>query len=815
MKKILQLIIPDLLAIIAFVIISCVYFSPVIEGKVLPQSDMIQVRGMIKEINDYHEATGKHSLWTNSMFGGMPTYQIKGLDVFNLFAKLQWVGRLFLPYFTIGVLFVYLAGFYFLLRILHIRHLLSFAGAIAFAFISYNLIIIYAGHISKAYAIGYIAPAIAGIILLYRGKFISGGIISLVSIGIQISCNHYQITYYMFLTIGLFILFKAIESFKQKQLRNFFIASFIFACSVIISLFPNIAIFWMTYEYGKFTTRSPSELTDNKTDKTTGLDKSYILNDYSYGIAETMNLLIPNFMGGPSASPLPSGGEVSSLLKRSGYPEHEIQNIISRMPTYHGPQRFTVGPVYIGAVSIFLFVMALFLLKGTIKYWLVTAFTFSIMLAWGKHFLLLSEFFINYVPAYDKFRTVSMILVITSFVIPFGAILGLKKILNPEYPLRNAFKSLKYGYFITGGICLFFGLIGYNMLNYSSSGDINMPAQILDALKADRASLLRADAFRSLGLITAGAVLIYSVLKKKLSEKYFLIAISVLFFIDLWPVGKRYLNNSHFVSKKADREIISPSAADLQILQDTTYYRVLNLSLDPFNDASTSYFHKSIGGYHGAKLRRYQEIIEKHISRSNLAVINMLNTKYIIQPSDDRKSRTVINNPDALGNAWFVDSLLWVNSADEEIEGLNHINPMITAIINKKSGNNINESIIFPPDSADHITLLSYAPDELIYMASTGGNRFAVFSEIYYPKGWKAFINDIPAEHVQVNYILRGMVIPEGNHVIRFIFQPDSFFITKKIAGISSVLILLLIFGGVYQEIKSRYKTVDNDLNAD
>ncbi len=803
--KIVKVLIPDCLAIIAFIIISYAYFSPVIENKVLPQSDMIQARGMNKELVDYHEHTGKDALWTNSMFGGMPAYQIRGGNVFNIFHKLHPLGRLFLPYLTVGILFVYLAGFYFFLRILKTNIFLSFAGAIAFAFISYNLIIIYAGHISKAYAIGYMAPVIAGIILLYKGKYITGGLITLIATGIQISCNHYQITYYMFLTAGLYILFRAYDSIIQKNLRKFFISSATFCIAVLLAILPNISTFWMTYEYGKFSTRSPSELTEDSGDQTSGLDKSYILNDYSYGIPETMNLLIPNFMGGPSVSHLPRDGEVHKLLRKSGYPEHEIRNIISRMPTYHGPQRFTVGPVYIGAVSIFLFILALFLLEGSLKYWLITTVLFSVMLAWGKHFQFLSGLFIDYFPAYDKFRTVSMILVIASFIMPFGAILGLKKILHEENNIKQSLNPLKYSYLITGGICLFFGIIGYTLLNYSSSGDANMPPQIISALKADRAALLRADAFRSLGLITAGALLILLFLKKKISRQYFLLLLALLFLVDLWPIGKRYLNNSHFVSKKANKEIISPSNADRQILNDTTYYRVLNLSLDPFNDASTSYFHKSIGGYHGAKLKRYQEIIERHISRSNLTVINMLNTKYIIQPTEDRKSTRVVVNPDALGNAWFVDSLFWVDSADEEIDALHDIKPSKTAIIHRKFNSIIPENQFTVPDSMDQIKLISYAPDELRYESLTTGNRFAVFSEIYYPKGWKAYIDDKPAGHVQVNYILRGMLIPEGNHTIRFEFHPDSYYISKQIAGFSSILIIIIVFGCIYWKFKIGY----------
>lgn len=811
MNNIFKSLLPDFIAVIAFVAIAYIYFSPVIEGKILPQGDMIQVRGMQKELEDYHKKTGKDAMWTNSMFSGMPAYQVRGGNVFNIFHKLQWTTRLYLPYFTVGVLFVYLSGFYLLLRLLNTKVLLAFAGAIAFAFASYNLIIIHAGHISKAYAIGYMAPVIAGIILLYKGKYISGGLISLVSLGIQISCNHYQITYYLLLTIGLYILLKGIELIKQKDFKQFIISTAILAGIGILSLIPNSSMFWSTYEYGKFSTRGPSELTDNTDDQTSGLNKSYILNDYSYGISETLNLLIPNFMGGPSVSSLPQEGETYSLLRKSGYPEHEARSIITRMPTYHGPQRYTAGPVYIGAVSIFLFIFACFLLQGTLKIWLISALVLSITLAWGKHFPFLSEIFINYFPAYDKFRTVSMILIIAGFIIPFGAILGLKKLFTLENNPGLTLKALKYGYFISAGICLFFGLIGFNMIDFSSAADQNMPPQILEALKADRATLLRTDAFRSFGLITAGAVLVYAWIKKKLSMQYLLISFVVLFLIDLWPIGKRYLNNSYFISKKADKQLIAPTAANLQILEDPGYFRVLNLSVDPFNDATTSYFHKSVGGYHGAKLKKYQEIIERHISKSNMNVINMLNTKYLIQFTDDRTTTKAVLNPDALGNAWFIDSLLMVNSADEEINALSDFNPKRTAIIHKKYSSYIDQNTLSPADLKDSISLISYAPDELIYKSNTSGMRFAVFSEIFYPKGWKVFVDDAPVEHIQVNYILRGLKIPPGVHTIKFVFSPDSYIITTKISEISSFFIIFLVLGSIifaYLNKKKIYKFI-------
>ena len=412
---------------------------------------------------------------------------------------------------------------------------------------------------------------------------------------------------------------------------------------MLFGLLPNATSLWTTYEYGKYSTRGPSELTDSG-DHTSGLDKSYILNDYSYGIEETMTLLIPDFMGGPSAGSLPKNSKVAGLLRQSGYPEAQIESLSQRMPTYFGHQRFTAGPVYVGAIAIFLFIFALFFLEGPVKWWLISATIFSILLAWGKNFFVLSDLFIDYLPGYNKFRTVSMILVIASFAIPFGALLGLRKILTEKMENARLLTALKYSYFIVGGLTLFFAVIGYNMLDFSSPADKNLPQALVPALMDDRATLLRMDAFRAFVFISLAAGLVFLYFKKLLKSDYLLPGMIILVLADLWTVDKRYVNNDHFVTRRVEESQIMPTQADKQIMQDTTYYRVLNLTVDPFNDATTSYFHKSIGGYHGAKMKRYQQLIERYIGNQNMDVLDMLNTKYIITVSDDKKSRHVIKN---------------------------------------------------------------------------------------------------------------------------------------------------------------------------
>lgn len=797
MKKTFKAILPDLFVLLAFVVLSLLFFSPTFEGKVLYQNDMTHVKGMARELELYKETTGEIAMWTNSMFGGMPAYLVYGGKSNNIFHTLQPVMRLFLPYFTSGILFVYLLGFYFLLRVLKNSHLLSFLGSVAFAFGSYNLIIIAAGHITKAYAIAYMAPMIAGVLLTFEGKYILGGLITLFAIGIQISTNHYQITYYTLLIIGLFILFRLYDDSKAKKIRHFILATTISLAAVIFSLFPNSTNLWTIYEYGQYSTRGASELTDESGEKNKALSKDYILNDYSFSISEPLTLLIPNFKGGPSVSSLGTNSEMYKLLLKNGYPEREAQQLIERMPTYYGPQLSTAGPVYAGAIIIFLFVLSMFLIKGSKRWWILTAIFFSIALAWGKHFPGLSHLFIDYFPAYGKFRTVSMILVVACLLIPFSAILGLRNIIYREYNRKELLQSLQYSLLITGGLTLIIALFGPAIIDFSTDSDQNLPDIYRKAIQTDRAGLLRSDAFRSLGFILAAGALLWIFVKEKIKLNYFLAGLILLVLSDMWVISKRYVNESNYVPARVQKNQYMPTQADLQILKDTTYYRVLNLSVNTFNDATTSYFHKSIGGYHGAKIKRYQDLIERQIARNNFDVINMLNTKYIITQGKERGSQIVNLNEDALGNAWFVDSLIWVNSPDEEISNLSNFNPARQAIINIRYSEVPEISEINSPESTDTIYLTEYKPNQLRYFSRSQGTRFAVFSEIFYPKGWEVTINGNPVDYTQVNYVLRGMVVPAGSNEIEFRFHPRSYYTGHSIALISSIVAVCFLLAGI------------------
>ncbi len=802
MKKIFQAILPDLLAVAAFIALSFLFFSPVIEGKVLYQNDMTHVKGTIQELEQYKAETGENAMWTNSLFGGMPAYLVRSGQTNNIFHMLQHALRLYLPYFTVGILFVYLLGFYFLFRVLKTAPLLSFIGATAFAFGSYNLIIIAAGHITKAYAIGYMAPVLAGIILTYQGKYILGGLISLFAIGIQISTSHYQITYYTFMMLGVYILYQFYESFREKKYRHFFIACGVSAAAIGFSILPNITSIWTVSEYGKYSTRGKSELTDETGQKSKALSKDYILNDYSFSISEPLNLLIPNFKGGPSVSSLNNNSEMYKLLLKNGYPKNEAEEVIERMPTYYGPQMSTAGPVYGGAVVVFLFVLAMFLFRGSARLWILTAIAFTIALAWGKHFPALSNLFIDYFPAYGKFRTVSMIMVIVTLLIPFAGILGLNSLITSGFDKKYILKALKYSFFTTGGFLLVVVLIGPGAIDFSSASDSSLPEVFRKAIQTDRGGLLRSDAFRSLAFITLSAALIWAFVQEKIKQNNFLIALGLLILVDLWVIDKRYVNESNFIPARVQKNQFTPTAADLEILKDKSYYRVINLTLNPFSDATTSYFHKSLGGYHGAKMKRYQDLIERQISKNNMEVFNMLNTKYFIVPGKERGSQVVSENPEALGNAWFVDSLIWVNTPDEEMTVLSDFSASEQAVINIKHSSLPGIQSISSSVEKDTIYLVSYKPDELVYRSNSVSDRFAVFSEIYYPVGWKVTVDDKPVEIAQVNYVLRGMVVPGGEHTIRFLFYPESYYTGHTIALGGSVFVFLLLIGGVFYNYK-------------
>jgi hypothetical protein len=789
-----------LVPVVIFLIISFVYFSPVLQGKRLQQSDVNNYLGMSKEAIDYEAKTGEISLWTNSMFGGMPTYLIINVARNNIWKYLHAVFTLdtFKP---VGMLFLYLLGFYIAMLIMGFGVWLSFAGALAYAFSTYFLIILEPGHITKALAIGYLPVIVASVYLAYNNKPLLGSVIFGIFLTLQLLVNHFQITYYTAIILLVFLIFKIVEVIRNKSYANFLKTSLYLIIAGLLAIGSNITNLWLTYEYGKYSTRGKSELTKNSENKTTGLDKDYAT-AWSYGIDETLTLLIPNTKGGASYTQLDEGTETYKYFKNN-FGDTQAKQICKYIPTYWGTQPFTSGPVYVGAVIIFLFLLGMFYIKGYIKWWILILTLLSIVLAWGKNFMTLTNFFLDYVPFYNKFRTVSMILVIAEFTIPFFAIYTLFELLTKQVNKEKLFKSLKLATATLGTICLIFWILPSMFFNFTSEID-NQLVQAgypINNIISDRESMFQWDAFRSLIFIIISASIVYLYYKEKIKTKIVIFAFALLFLIDLWPVNKRYVHNELFVSAKEVNEPFKPTLADLQILNDTTlYYRVLNVAVNTFNDASTSYFHKSIGGYHGAKMKRYQELIEYQITKNNFAVLNMLNTRYIIYPDKD-KNLAVQFNPMALGNAWFVKAYKVVENADSEIEALSNFNPDSIAIVDKRFANYLN-NFKYQKDTNAYIRLVEYSPNKLKYVYSSLYPQFTVFSDIYYDKGWNLYINGKKHDYFRVNYVLRASILPAGKYTLEFIFEPKSYYIGEKISLASSLILLILTIFVFYKELK-------------
>ncbi len=785
-------------AILIFLVITLVYFAPLLEGKRILQSDIVNYQGMSKEIADFRKSAGQEPLWTNSMFGGMPAYQISAAYSSNLIGHLDKIITLGLPH-PANLVFLYFIGFFILLLVMRVDPWLAIVGSVAFAFSSYFFIIIEAGHNSKAHAIGYMAPVIAGIILTLRRKYLWGGIVTAIFLSLEVKANHPQITYYLAMIALLLGLFKLIHAVRYKALAPFFTAAGVLIIALIFAVLTNLTSLWATYEYGKYTIRGKSELTTEKSNRTSGLDKDYAT-QWSYGIGESMTLLFPNYYGGSSSANLGNNSEIVKAMKANNIDDATIQQFTgSPVPfLYWGNQPFTSGPVYVGAIICFLFFLGLIIVKGPIKWWLLSATVLSLLLSWGHNLMPVTEFFLNWVPGYNKFRAVSMILVIAEFTMPLLGILALKVLVEQKDEQKNIFRGLQIAFIITGGISLINALFPGMFLDFVGSGDKNFATQLPDwfmqAIRDERKSLLRVDAIRAFVMITLAAGILWAVLFRKVKKEYAYIALVVMILGDMFWVNKHYLNDESFTSKSRVENPFEPTAADNQILQDKDPdFRVLNLTANTFNDATTSYYHKSIGGYHGAKLRRYQELIENQINKNNMAVLNMLNTKYFIVP-DANKAPVAQFNPEALGHAWFVDAIQMVDNADAEINALTGFRPDSVAIVDKRFAENLKG---FTPakDTLDYIKLESYAPNALVYHYITRNNGLAVFSEIYYPKGWNAYVDGTLTPHFRADYVLRAMVLPAGDHKVEFRFEPSVYRIGEKISLFSSILLIILVIG--------------------
>ncbi|MDY0216406.1 MAG: hypothetical protein RBS19_05570 [Bacteroidales bacterium] len=795
------------MAIAIFLAISFAYFNPVLQNKELVQSDMVNVEGMAKELKDHQEKTGEFAQWTNSMFGGMPAYQIYSAPPSNIYFYLGQTVQKPFPYMSLAIILMSLISFYILLSIMGVSPWLSIIGAFAFAFCSYNFIIIEAGHITKAYAIATLPLVVAGFVSVFSNKkLLAGGLLLAVGLGINIAQSHFQITYYLFMAMALYVLIEFIYSIKEKTLPHFGKSLAVAFVATILAVLPNLHELYKTYDYGKESMRGPSELTLDNSRNTEGLDKDYAFS-WSYGKMETFTLLIPGFYGNSSHYELSKNSNLYKELVSKGVPEGNARESIQAVPAYWGAQPFTSGPVYVGAIMVFLFALGLVIVKNKYKWWLLSITILGILLSWGKNLPGFNYLFFDFFPGYNKFRTVSMILVIPSFSIVLLGILALKEFVEQKLSKDELKKALIISAGFTAGISALFALFGGGMFDFIGSSDQTMlangfPQWYLDALVADRISMLRGDAFRSFALImlSAGGLWLYNL--KKVNMKTLLISISVLVFMDLWIVNKRYLNDDDFVPKRKIVNSNRPSENDLMILEDKDLsYRVFNIAGNPFNDSRTSYFHKSIGGYHGAKLRRYQEVVESQFSQGiNVQVLNMLNTRYFIAPSQDGRP-IVQRNVSALGNAWFVDTLLIAKNADEELQKLGQINTSTTAVVDQRF-EKLTKDWSQAKDSLSYIKLVEYKPDYLKYEVDAHQNKVVVFSEIYYPKYWKSTIDGQDAAHFRANYILRSMIVPQGKHIVEFKFEPDAWNLAERISFWSSVIIGLLIFSYLVYRLK-------------
>lgn len=825
-KTVLTKFTPHIAAFLLFVCISFMYFSPIIEGKQLIGHDTESWMCMAKETMDYNATHNDVTLWTNSMFGGMPTYQISMTQPYNLIKYVEDVIRIFPG--QVGNLMLYLIGFYILLLAFRVNPWLAIVGAIAFSFASYNFIIIVAGHNSKAITIAYMAPLIGSVFLAFRRKRVLGSVLTAFFLSLAVKANHVQILYYTVLILIFLAVVEFIYSIKEKEITAFLKTSGMLVVAALIAVGMNATSLLTTYDYSKATMRGESNgLTSDTQNSQHGLNKDYIT-QWSYGIGESMTLLIPDFKGGASGGTLTTDSETGKKLVNLGAPDVEKILKDNQFPLYWGAQPFTSGPVYIGAIICFLFVLGLFLVDKRTKWWLVPMIALTLMLSWGKNFMWLTDIFIDYVPLYNKFRTVSMTLVATGFGMTLMAVLALKEVFNEKADKQKLIRPVMISAAIVGGIALIFALIPSLSGDFISTADAQYTgnnAFLKETLPLDRAALLRADAFRSLMFVILSAGLIWLYAKNYLKVKVAYVLLGILMLFDLVPIAKRYLNNDNFKRPRHVETLITPSKADNLILQDKSQFRVLDGTVNIFNDASPSYFHKNIGGYHAAKLRRYQELInmqiEKEIGRmfgafgrattpdvvtntmDSLGVLNMLNMKYLIY----NKEAAPIINPHANGNAWFVNNIRIAENANEEMKLVGEINTKKEMVVDKSFASQLPSKL--NPDTTARIALVKYEPNDLVYKFSSKTDQVAVFSEIYYDKGWNAYINGNKVPYVRANYLLRAMPLKAGDYEVEYKFEPTSYSLGNTIALTSSLLLILSILGyGFLLWKKNRQTTV-------
>ena len=820
---------PDVLVVIIFAVISFAYFFPAdLDGRILYRHDSSAGRGAGQETAEYHERTGKVSRWSNATFSGMPTYQTapsyQSVSVLNQAVKAY---HLWLPE-NVWYVFAYLLGFYILLRAFDFRQSLAALGSIVWAFSSYFFIIIAAGHIWKVMALAYLPPMIAGIVLAYRGKYLWGFIVTAIFAAFEVDANHVQMTYYYLFVILFMIIAYLVDAIRKKRMAQFVKATAVCAAGALIGILMNISNLYHTWQYAQESMRGKSELVkkDAANQTSSGLDRDYIT-QWSYGVDETWTLLVPNAKGGASV-PLAANTEA---MKKA---DPNFMQIYQQLGQYWGDQPGTSGPVYVGAFVLMLFILGLFIVKGPIKWALLAATILSILLSWGHNFMPFTNFFLDYIPMYSKFRTVASILVIAEFTIPLLAMMALKKIVDEPDLLTKKAKFVYISFGLTGGIALLFALMPTLFFSdFISSQELeafkSIPAEYLSPLESNlrsiRESIFTADCWRSFWIIVIGTLLLFLYKFKKLKAEYMVGAIAILCLIDMWQVNKRYLNDEMFVEKSVREQAQPMTQTDRQILQDKSLdYRVLNLASNTFNENETSYYHKSIGGYHAAKLRRYQELIDAYISPemqkmmpaiakvggdmtkvngdSLFPVLNMLNAKYFIVPLQANQT-VAIENPYVYGNAWFVDKVTYVKNANEELDALGKLNLRHEAVADARFQSQLGESK--NQDSTSIVKLTAYEPNQLTYDVRSATGGIVVFSEIFYPE-WTATVDGKPVEIGRVDYVLRALNVDKGHHKVVLTFDPKSVKQTETVAYLSYGVLLLVVLFAVYFKRKEDKK---------
>ncbi|MHC5353826.1 YfhO family protein [Myroides sp. LJL115] len=798
---------PHLLVLVGFVFISLGYFSPVLKGKVIYQSDIVQYTGMAKEQIEFRLNNQSEPYWTNSAFGGMPTYQLGAKYPYNFIKDIDSALR-FLPR-PADYLFLYFIGFYVLLISLRVSALRAFIGALAFGFSTYLIIILGVGHNAKAHAIAYMPMVLAGVLLIWQKRFIVGGILTGFAAALEIGANHFQMTYYLLLLLLVVCIYYTVIYIKEKNYKSLLSVYGILALTAILSIGANATNLLATAEYAKFSTRGKSELTSIDGQSTTaGSSLSYdYITEYSYGIFESLNLLVPRLTGGANNESLSTDSNVGDFLKGIGANSQEVAGFVENVPTYWGDQPIVAAPAYIGAVVAFLFVLACFVEKRRVKYVFIIGALLSLLLSWGKNFSLLTDFFINWVPLYNKFRAVSSIQVILEICMPALAILGLYSFTTVSK--EKQIKSLLYSAYIFIGIFVFL-FIAQSTLTFTGLNDPyytqaygEIGPGLVRAITQDRKQMYQADLFRSIFLIGATFGVLFLFSKGKLKQTIALVVLGALMVLDLVLVDKKYVNEDNFVNKSQMSAPFGLTAADKQILSDPSIFRVYEIDAG-LNSARSSYFHQAINGYHAAKPRRIQQLMDNNLLSNNIQVLNMFNVKYLLASNEDRQL-VHMQNDQANGNAWFVEKIDFVQDANAQIAALHTQNTKTTATVDRSAFKDLALQDVYKVDSiGSNILLMDYAPNKLTYKSNNPNNGVGVFSEMYYPNGWRATIDGKPVEIFSVNYVLRALEIPSGEHEIIFTFEPQVIKTGSYIALVSFIVMVILSIGAIVYSKKQQ-----------